>query len=107
MTDEQVDKLVNVLNANAFSAAIARSGIAVLLVVLIFVTLNKVHAADLPLPHRQSMRVAPLPAPARQNSAMSAKAPQLCLETGKEPFPGQTLQADVSCPTGLRWIFQK
>ncbi len=71
-------------------------------------------AADLALPHRQSMRVAPLQAPERQIPATpiapaipSSNTPQLCLETGKEPFPGQTLQADPSCPTGLRWKFQK
>ncbi len=76
--------------------------------------LNAAFAADLPQSHRQSMRVAPLSTPARPVPATpiaptisSPKAPQLCLENGKEPFPGQTLQADASCPTGLRWRFQK
>src|SRR6266852_1962229 len=71
-------------------------------------------AADLRLPKQQSMRAAPLPHPARRIQATpiapaipSSNTPQLCLETGKEPFPGQTLQADASCPTGLRWKFQK
>ncbi len=75
--------------------------------------LNAAFGADLRLPHH-TMQVVPLPPPARHIHAMpiapaivSPKAPQLCLENGKEPFPGQTLQADVSCPTGLRWRFQK
>ena len=35
------------------------------------------------------------------------KPPELCLERDKKPYPGQTLQTDKTCPTGLRWIFQK
>jgi hypothetical protein len=35
------------------------------------------------------------------------KPPELCLQTGITPFPGQTLQADKTCPSGLRWKFQK
>jgi len=73
--------------------------------------LNAAFGADLRLPHH-AMQVVPLPHPARHAipiapAASSPKMPELCLETGKEPFPGQTLQADTSCPTGLRWRFQK
>ena len=35
------------------------------------------------------------------------RAPELCLQTGREPYSGQTLQADKTCPSGLRWRFQK
>lgn len=35
------------------------------------------------------------------------RAPELCLQTGRKPFPGQTLQQDDTCPTKLRWVFQK
>jgi hypothetical protein len=35
------------------------------------------------------------------------KPPELCLQTGREPYSGQTLQADKTCPSGLRWRFQK
>lgn len=33
--------------------------------------------------------------------------PEACLQAGREPLPGQTLQADKTCPTGMRWRFQK
>jgi hypothetical protein len=36
-----------------------------------------------------------------------AAAPELCLQTGREPYPGQTLQHDETCPTKLRWVKQK
>ncbi len=92
------------------------------------IMMNHACAADLALPHRQSMQVAPLPPTARHvipavpiapaipsprvpqtitPDNFIGRGPERCLETGKEPFPGQTLQADTSCPTGLRWIFQK
>lgn len=35
------------------------------------------------------------------------RVPELCLQTGREPYAGQTLQVDKTCPTGLRWRFQK
>jgi hypothetical protein len=73
-------------------------------------TANSAFAADLalPKPHRavvHAPRVAhyPPPAPATTPTA----APELCLETGKEPYPGQTLQHDETCPTKLRWVRQK
>lgn len=47
-----------------------------------------VFAADLPLPK---------PRP----------APELCLQDGHQPFPGQTLIIDRTCPSGLRWRIQK
>jgi hypothetical protein len=85
--------------------------------IILFWVFVAVHAfaADLAIPHRQALRAVPLPPPARSvvpavpiaPAIPSPKAPQLCLETGKEPFPGQTLQADPSCPTGLRWKYQK
>lgn len=31
--------------------------------------------------------------------------PELCLQTGRQPYPGQTLKADKSCPSGLRWVY--
>ena len=75
--------------------------------------LNAAFGADLRLPHH-TMQVVPLPPPARPSlvtpiapAIPSSNTPQLCLENGKEPFPGQTLQADITCPTGLRWRFQK
>lgn len=37
----------------------------------------------------------------------SVRPPELCLQTGRKPFPGQTLQQDDTCPTKLRWVFQK
>ena len=37
----------------------------------------------------------------------SKKPPELCLQTGREPYAGQTLQVDKTCPAGLRWRFQK
>ena len=74
-------------------------------------TAHAAFAADLPQP--RTMRVAPLPLPVHPLATPiapaipSPKAPQPCLENGKEPFPGQTLRADTSCPTGLRWKYQK
>ena len=35
------------------------------------------------------------------------KNPELCLQTGKKPFSGQTLQVDKTCPSGLRWTNEK
>lgn len=35
------------------------------------------------------------------------KLPELCLQTGRQPYQGQTLQADKTCPSGLRWKVQK
>jgi hypothetical protein len=46
----------------------------------------KVHAADLALPKQK---------------------PELCMQSGREPSPGQTLHADKTCPSGMRWVFQK
>ena len=34
------------------------------------------------------------------------KPPELCLQPGRQPFPGQTLKTDMDCPTKLRWVFQ-
>lgn len=34
-------------------------------------------------------------------------APELCLQTGHEPYPGQMLKTDKTCPSGLRWVFQR
>lgn len=50
--------------------------------------IGKAHSADLPLPR---------PRP----------APELCLQDGRQPFPGQTLIVDKTCPSGLRWRVQK
>jgi len=55
---------------------------------LLLLTAWKSHAADLPLPK-------------------SATPPELCLTTGKNPSPGQTLKADKTCPSGMRWVFQR
>lgn len=52
--------------------------------------------ADMALPHHL-MQVGRSP----------VLVPELCLQTGRTPYPGQTLQADKSCPSGLRWRFQK
>lgn len=49
---------------------------------------RSVLAADLPLPK---------PRP----------APELCLQDGRQPFPGQTLIVDKTCPSGLRWRVQR
>lgn len=51
-------------------------------------SINYAFAADLPLPK-------------------SRKPPEMCLQTGRQPFAGQTLQADKACPSGLRWRFQR
>lgn len=48
------------------------------------------------LAHGADLRI-PLPKP----------RPEACLQAGREPLPGQTLQADKTCPTGMRWKFQK
>lgn len=51
-------------------------------------SINYAFAADLPLPKPR-------------------KPPEMCLQTGRQPFAGQTLQADKTCPSGLRWRFQR
>jgi len=79
---------------------------------------TQVFAADLAVPHRQALTITPsLPpprtpvvVPARSYSPILApmsRAIEPCLANGVEPTPGQALQADITCPTGLRWKYQK
>jgi|SRR5216684_95991 len=73
-------------------------------------------AADLAPPHARIVPLPVLPAgphsavpvrPLMQTGRFPSPAPERCLETGVEPISGQTLQADTSCPTGMRWKYQK
>lgn len=32
---------------------------------------------------------------------------ELCLQAGRDTYPGQTLHTDKTCSTGMRWVFQK
>ena len=86
---------------------------------LLFWAVHAAFAADLAIP---KSRVPPVvhyaPPIARipkasvplgtSTSGSPLAAPELCLrQSGKEPYPGQTLQHDESCPTKLRWVKQK
>ena len=31
--------------------------------------------------------------------------PELCLQKGKQAYPGQTLKPDKKCKSGLRWVY--
>ena len=79
--------------------------------IILFWAFVAVHAfaADLAPPRRQSLTIVPLPRlpnPAVIPAPMS-RGSESCLTNGVEPIPGQTLQADTTCPTGLRWKYQK
>lgn len=58
--------------------------------------LGKAQAADLDLPPIIKYGINP---PKYQ--------PELCLQDGKNGFPGQTLKADKGCKSGLRWVYQE
>jgi hypothetical protein len=68
---------------------------------------QRVFGADLPIPHPPHPAVSPslatpLPAP-----IAPVKPAESCLKPGGQPAPGQTLQADKTCPSGMRWIFAR
>ena len=74
-------------------------------------------AADLPLrysappAHRHILQIKPMPplgtTTTNSQLPLAGSSPELCLEAGHEPYPGQTLQQDVSCVSKLRWVKQK
>lgn len=33
--------------------------------------------------------------------------PELCLQPGRNAYPGQVLKPDSTCPTGFRWVYQE
>ncbi len=78
---------------------------------------TQVFAADLATPRRQNLTIVPLPrlsnptiAPSAPQSAVSApisRALEPCLAPDVKPVSGQALQPDQTCPTGLRWKYQK
>lgn len=74
-----------------YSAPNTAGYIALALAVLLCIVAATAHAADLAIPKAKV-----IPAPLEH-----------CLETGHEPLAGQTLHADKSCKSGMRWVFQK
>ena len=62
--------------------------------ILIGFCLGKAYAADLAPPRIHAVKAV-------------AHASEICLETGKNPAPGQTLQVDKTCKSGMRWVFQR
>ena len=104
-------------------------GVSLVLWGLLFWAIHAAVAADLALPpragvilpaHPHILRIKPTPSTTSRVPVIAplprmdvptiekfTAAPELCLEAGHEPFPGQTLQHDDTCPTKLRWVKQK
>lgn len=62
------------------------------LLALFFVLFNRhARATDIPLPRARPAIYKPEP----------------CMDPDVKPDPGQTLRADKSCPSGLRWVYQR
>ena len=88
------------MKIKAIDVCIVASGIFIALFLL-----TKAFAADLALPRRQTLTIVPLPR--LPNPVPISRVSEPCLADNVKPMPGQTLQADTTCSTGLRWKYQK
>ncbi len=92
------------MKVRAIDVYIVASGIFIALFLL-----TKAFAADLAPPYRQNLTIVPLPRLPNPAAipAPTSRTSESCLTNDVEPKAGQTLQADTTCPTGLRWKYQK
>jgi hypothetical protein len=42
---------------------------------------------------------------ADRTARVSHHKAERCLQTGKNPYPGQTLKVDKTCKSGMRWVY--
>jgi hypothetical protein len=74
--------------------------------------ISKAWSTELALPKNYHAKtIVPLPPNYRAKDVIKVDPanhqPELCLLPGKEPFPGQTLQVDRRCKSGLRWVYEE